>query len=125
MRTAHPLGVRWVTTPGQARSTIAQWSDQTESSKKSICEGTVPRGRLAIHRVVLRSHFFHIHVSLLGSHSLSLSHSPTRYPSHTLSYDTPVTSRRIGKCVLALSDDKGGCRPICRLSAFPSGHSHP
>ena len=31
-----PRGVRCVTTPGQSRATMAQWSDQFESSKKSM-----------------------------------------------------------------------------------------
>mmetsp|Transcript_32668 Transcript_32668/g.113071 ORF Transcript_32668/g.113071 Transcript_32668/m.113071 type:complete len:280 (-) Transcript_32668:7-846(-) len=63
-----PLGVRCVTTPGQFFATIVQWSDQLESSKKSM---------------------------------------PT--------YEMPVPSLRIGKCVADLSEERGELRPIWTL----------
>ena len=36
-------------------------------------------------------------------------------------YATPVSRRKIGKCVRALSGDSGGVRPICKFPSNPSG----
>eukprot|EP00982_Pelagococcus_subviridis_P001647 13153-Pelagococcus_subviridis.AAC.2 len=38
------------------------------------------------------------------------------------SYAIPVSRRRIGKCVAALSLDSGGVRPIWRFPSNPAGH---